>query len=255
MLDERLKIGGWDLTSNINSVQPQEYQPSSTADPTSHHSSMFDSVPSSSLENATTLPSLVEPSSSAAALLASHQSAAALRTGRWTQDEKLLFLLGLKRFGKGRWKKMSVYLPHRSLVQIKSHAQKVIKRQEAGEDIFQKLDDATPQLVESLVLQAAQEREALRAAGVNVNTTKPSKSLLDAAKKSSASKSTNNKRTTPNKNKFNDEIERGPNGTGGPESVIAAAALCQLSSVGTPQQWDQLDPLDVMPMINQQANV
>jgi hypothetical protein len=36
-----------------------------------------------------------------------------LRTGRWTQEEKLLFLYGLKRFGKGRWKKMSVYLPHR----------------------------------------------------------------------------------------------------------------------------------------------
>jgi hypothetical protein len=36
-----------------------------------------------------------------------------LSIGRWTQDEKLLFLLGLKRYGKGRWKKMSVYLPHR----------------------------------------------------------------------------------------------------------------------------------------------
>lgn len=35
------------------------------------------------------------------------------RTGRWTPDEKILFLYGLKRFGKGRWKKMSVYLPHR----------------------------------------------------------------------------------------------------------------------------------------------
>jgi hypothetical protein len=35
------------------------------------------------------------------------------RAGRWTPDEKILFLYGLKRFGKGRWKKMSVYLPHR----------------------------------------------------------------------------------------------------------------------------------------------
>ena len=35
------------------------------------------------------------------------------RTGRWTPDEKILFLYGLKRFGKGRWKKMSIYLPHR----------------------------------------------------------------------------------------------------------------------------------------------
>lgn len=35
------------------------------------------------------------------------------RTGRWTPDEKILFLYGLKSFGKGRWKKISVYLPNR----------------------------------------------------------------------------------------------------------------------------------------------
>jgi hypothetical protein len=35
------------------------------------------------------------------------------RSGRWTLDEKVLFLYGLKKFGKGRWKKMSVYLPNR----------------------------------------------------------------------------------------------------------------------------------------------
>jgi len=37
------------------------------------------------------------------------------RTGRWTLDEKLLFLYGLKKFGKGRWKKMKAYLPNRSV--------------------------------------------------------------------------------------------------------------------------------------------
>jgi hypothetical protein len=36
-----------------------------------------------------------------------------LRTGRWTLDEKLLFLYGLRKFGKGRWKKMKMYLPNR----------------------------------------------------------------------------------------------------------------------------------------------
>jgi Myb-like DNA-binding domain len=48
-------------------------------------------------------------------------SGAAQRTGRWTPDEKILFLYGLKRFGKGRWKKMSIYLPHRyvQLVRIR----------------------------------------------------------------------------------------------------------------------------------------
>ena len=44
---------------------------------------------------------------------AASPSAPAQRTGRWTPDEKILFLYGLKRFGKGRWKKMSIYLPHR----------------------------------------------------------------------------------------------------------------------------------------------
>jgi hypothetical protein len=35
------------------------------------------------------------------------------RTGRWSLDEKILFLYGLRKFGKGRWKKISFYLPHR----------------------------------------------------------------------------------------------------------------------------------------------
>ncbi|KAL3918473.1 MAG: hypothetical protein SGARI_007460 [Bacillariaceae sp.] len=78
---------------------------------------------------------------------------------------------------------MSVYLPHRSLVQIKSHAQKVLKRQEGGEDIFRKLEETDSRYIESLVINAGRERDALRAAGVNVNTTKPAKSLIAAAQK------------------------------------------------------------------------
>jgi Myb-like DNA-binding domain len=35
------------------------------------------------------------------------------RTGRWTMDEKTLFLYGLRKFGKGKWKKISAYLPNR----------------------------------------------------------------------------------------------------------------------------------------------
>lgn len=37
----------------------------------------------------------------------------AQRTGRWSLDEKILFLYGLRKFGKGRWKKISIYLPKR----------------------------------------------------------------------------------------------------------------------------------------------
>jgi hypothetical protein len=35
------------------------------------------------------------------------------RVGRWTLDEKILFLYGLQKFGKGQWKKISAYVPGR----------------------------------------------------------------------------------------------------------------------------------------------
>jgi hypothetical protein len=35
------------------------------------------------------------------------------RTGRWSLDEKILFLYGLQQFGKGHWKKISMYVPDR----------------------------------------------------------------------------------------------------------------------------------------------
>ncbi|GKY93964.1 hypothetical protein MPSEU_000363300 [Mayamaea pseudoterrestris] len=75
------------------------------------------------------------------------------KTGRWSFDEKLLFLFGLARFGKGKWKKISAYLPQRSLIQIKSHAQKVLKREAAGENVMRRLDENKPR-VELLVGRA-----------------------------------------------------------------------------------------------------
>jgi len=56
--------------------------------------------------------------------------------GRWSAKEKKLFLEGLHTFGKGRWKKIGQLVTTRSLVQIKSHGQKMVKKLEAGEDIF-----------------------------------------------------------------------------------------------------------------------
>jgi hypothetical protein len=35
------------------------------------------------------------------------------KVGRWTLDEKILFLYGLQKFGKGHWKKISMYVPDR----------------------------------------------------------------------------------------------------------------------------------------------
>lgn len=40
------------------------------------------------------------------------------RTGRWTIEEKLLFLYGLHKFGKGRWKKIGTLLPTRCVCGI-----------------------------------------------------------------------------------------------------------------------------------------
>lgn len=38
---------------------------------------------------------------------------ASSRCGRWSLDEKLIFLFCLSLFGKGRWKKIHAYLPNR----------------------------------------------------------------------------------------------------------------------------------------------
>lgn len=80
---------------------------------------------------------------------------ASQRSGRWSADEQLLFLHGLKVFGKGRWKKIRTFLPFRSLIQIKSHAQKVMKRVEAGDDIFAPYTANICQ-VEALLVKAQQ---------------------------------------------------------------------------------------------------
>lgn len=38
------------------------------------------------------------------------------QVGRWSQDERILFLYGLQTFGKGRWKKISSFVPNRSVL-------------------------------------------------------------------------------------------------------------------------------------------
>lgn len=81
------------------------------------------------------------------------KGASRVKSGRWSLDEKLMFLYGLSVFGKGRWKKIHAYVPERSLVQIKSHAQKVLKRVDAGENVFQRLED-NRELLKTLVEEA-----------------------------------------------------------------------------------------------------
>ena len=42
--------------------------------------------------------------------------------------------------GKGKWKEIATMIPTRSTIQVKTHAQQIIKRVEAGEDIYAYLE-------------------------------------------------------------------------------------------------------------------
>ncbi|CEG47795.1 protein [Plasmopara halstedii] len=53
------------------------------------------------------------------------------QVGRWTKREHELFLEGLQRFGKS-WKKISSLVHTRTLVQIRTHAQKYLQKQSRG---------------------------------------------------------------------------------------------------------------------------
>ncbi|CAB9500878.1 expressed unknown protein [Seminavis robusta] len=60
--------------------------------------------------------------------------------GKWSKEERLNFLRGLRKFGHGKWKQIQTILTTRSTIQIKSHGQKVLQRIQAGEDVYWELD-------------------------------------------------------------------------------------------------------------------
>lgn len=68
---------------------------------------------------------------------ASGQGAQGENTGRWTAEEHRLFLQGLEQHGKG-WKKIASLIKSRTVVQIRTHAQKYFqklsKARQNGED-------------------------------------------------------------------------------------------------------------------------
>lgn len=53
--------------------------------------------------------------------------------GRWTQEEHAIFLQGLQKYGKS-WKKISQMIPTRTLVQIRTHAQKYLQKKQWHDD-------------------------------------------------------------------------------------------------------------------------
>ena len=117
----------------------------------------------------------------------------------------------------------------RSLVQIKSHAQKVLKRLEAGENVFRRLEE-NYSIVDSLIVQAAQQRDALG----------DSKSLSAAAKRKRRNKKSQSGKAQRQHQQYataDSASEATTAVDSGKSDVIAAAALCQLSSLRA--SWDQ----------------
>lgn len=54
-------------------------------------------------------------------------STVAAATGRWSAKEQNLFVQGLSKYGRD-WKKIGTLIPSRTLVQIRTHAQKMFQK-------------------------------------------------------------------------------------------------------------------------------
>eukprot|EP01097_Dermamoeba_algensis_P000541 TRINITY_DN1187_c0_g1_i4.p1 TRINITY_DN1187_c0_g1~~TRINITY_DN1187_c0_g1_i4.p1 ORF type:complete len:263 (-),score=37.69 TRINITY_DN1187_c0_g1_i4:85-873(-) len=60
----------------------------------------------------------------------------------WTAEEHVLFLEGLKTYGKGRWREMMSLIPTRSSQQIRAHAYRYFKRKENKRKRNHSINDA-----------------------------------------------------------------------------------------------------------------
>ena len=98
---------------NDQQLHLEEHPSSSAKSPASDDHGEVDKSAHREQADTTNSDSSLPASNSSVAGITSNVKEGNHRTGRWTPDEKILFLYGLKRFGKGRWKKMSIYLPHR----------------------------------------------------------------------------------------------------------------------------------------------
>jgi hypothetical protein len=123
-----------------------------------------------------------------------------------------------------------LFFTPRSLVQIKSHAQKVLKRLEAGENVFRRLEE-NYNVIDSLIVQAAKQRDALlnssgtknmSAAAKRKRTTKRSPATQLQQGTSTDFSQSNHQGNLASAESTPADVDAG---------VIAAAALCQLSSL------------------------
>lgn len=92
----------------------------------SSSSSVLSSSSSQNINNSNRASSSAPPSNTVSTL---HPSSSGLveNTGRWTAEEHRLFLRGLEQHGKG-WKKIATLIQSRTVVQIRTHAQKYFQK-------------------------------------------------------------------------------------------------------------------------------
>lgn len=150
------------------------------------------------------------------------------RVGRWTLDEKLLFLYGLQKFGKGRWKKISLYVPGRSLVQIKSHAQKVLKRMDTGENVFNRLEENGAR-VHALVSRIHCDIGWDPLPSKHSPNTPSSRSIPAGVNSDHKRKGKRKRQSQINETNIDPAVYATKSPLGGIEQILAASALCQLS--------------------------
>ena len=65
--------------------------------------------------------------------------------------------------GRGKWKEIATLIPTRSTIQVKTHAQMVMKRQEMGEDIFSEFNES-PKIINDNDTSISQRQQDERAA-------------------------------------------------------------------------------------------
>jgi len=118
----------------------------------------------------------------------------------------------------------------RSLVQIKSHAQKVLKRLELGEHVFRRLEE-NYNIIDTLIAQAAQQHDEVLSrfsdkGGMTIPGRRPGKNKFFEEPALSYSQLFGTAEPNPPAGKSG--REPAPEGD---VAALAASALCQLSSL------------------------
>lgn len=120
--------------SDVLQVTTQTPSASVTAPPvTTPMTVASDTIPNADASNATTARPPIKAKKKKSIATGSGSSQSGLpggqgeNTGRWTAEEHRLFLQGLEQHGKG-WKKIASLIKSRTVVQIRTHAQKYFQK-------------------------------------------------------------------------------------------------------------------------------